>query len=130
MKRRTDQGFSLLEVMVSLSIIAIALMAIVSTVLHTIRMKESEKEQQIAKQAVTRKVEELKAGTFSTLFATYDGTTFGVADLVHTAGPTGQGLGTVEIDNTNSELLDITVTVQWNGILGDGTYSLRTLQTR
>ena len=130
MKHRREAGFSLLEVVIALAIIAIALLGIVSTFVHSINMGESEREQQIAKQAASKKIEEIRTATFDTLYATYNGDTFAVDKLVHAGGPGGKGLGTVAVDNTNADLLEIQVTVQWKGILGDGTYSLRSMQSR
>jgi prepilin-type N-terminal cleavage/methylation domain-containing protein len=69
MKARADRGFSLLEIMIAVVVIAIALMGILSATIHTSTTKESLREMEVAKQAASRKIDELRGlpwGAFST----------------------------------------------------------------
>ena len=61
MTRRRQAGVSILEVIIALAVIAIALLQAVSLVTHTATMKEVTKEQMIAKESCTAKLEEIKA---------------------------------------------------------------------
>jgi prepilin-type N-terminal cleavage/methylation domain-containing protein len=61
MKARDNQGFSLLELMIAIVVIAFALMGILSATLHTSSTKESLRELELAKQAASRKIDELRS---------------------------------------------------------------------
>ena len=60
-RRRRQAGITIVELVVSLGVIAVALFAIMSMILHTMGMKENQRELTIAKQAATRRIEEIKA---------------------------------------------------------------------
>src|SRR5688572_2525050 len=58
--RSRDGGFTMVEVMIGMAVIVFALFAILSTTLHTNTTKEAHREVEIAKEAATRKVEEIR----------------------------------------------------------------------
>lgn len=58
--RRAQQGFSLLEIMIALVVIAFALMGILSATVHTSNSKEAMRELELAKEAADRKIDELR----------------------------------------------------------------------
>jgi prepilin-type N-terminal cleavage/methylation domain-containing protein len=58
--RSKDGGFSLIEVMIGIAVIVVALFAVLSTTIHTNTTKESQREMEIAKEAATRKIEEIR----------------------------------------------------------------------
>ena len=121
-------GFTLLEVMIALAVIAVALFAALSMILQTASAKESMREQEIAKEAASAKLEEIKARTFAQIYSTYNGAAFTVAGLNAPTG-TGRGLGSVAIDSTNPNLYEITVTIRWKGTQGARSYLMRNLFT-
>ena len=60
-KRRTrDGGFSLIEIMIAMGIIAVALFAVLSMTMHSNTTREDIRELEIAKEAAYRKVDELR----------------------------------------------------------------------
>ncbi|HLF92658.1 MAG TPA: prepilin-type N-terminal cleavage/methylation domain-containing protein [Planctomycetota bacterium] len=120
------RGFTLLEVMIALSVIAVALFAALSMILQTASSKESMREQEIAKEAASAKIEEIKARTFAQIYSTYNGAAFTVDGLNAPTG-TGRGLGAVAIDATNPNLYEITVTIRWKGTQGERSYLMRNL---
>ncbi|HVR83872.1 MAG TPA: prepilin-type N-terminal cleavage/methylation domain-containing protein, partial [Planctomycetota bacterium] len=68
---RRESGFSLLEVMIAMVIIAFAIFAIMSMILGTMASQESLREMQTAKEAVAQKIEQVKSNTFQVAVATY-----------------------------------------------------------
>jgi prepilin-type N-terminal cleavage/methylation domain-containing protein len=59
--RRGSAGFSLLEIMIAIVIIAVALMGILSATIYNSNAKESLRELEVAKQAADRKIDELRS---------------------------------------------------------------------
>lgn len=124
---KNQKGVSLVELMIALAVIAIALLGIVGVILHTISLKEANREQQIAKTAATRQLETIKlAGktNYDTVALTYNGSTFAVNDLAN------NGVGTVTVDSTNPDLLELRILIQWTGVRGQTRYELRSMMTR
>jgi len=62
-------GFSIVELIVSLGVIAVALFAIMSMIIRTVNTKEAQRELTTAKQAVTRKLEEFKTKPWEDMVA-------------------------------------------------------------
>ena len=134
---RSRGGFSLIELMFALTIIAIALMGIFSVILHTSRTKEAMRETEVAKEAAAVKMEEVKSYTTDEIKTRYasgaSAASFTVSALTNatTSNPTQKGAGTVTIYSaTDAELIDITIAVQWKGIKGLQTYTLRGMVTK
>src|SRR5262245_66667354 len=59
-QRYRSGGFSLIEILIATVIIAIALFGILSMSLHTSTTKENMRELEIAKEAASRKIEEIR----------------------------------------------------------------------
>ncbi len=129
----STRGVSLVELMIALAVIAIALLGIVGVFLNTLSVKEANREQQIAKTAATRRLEEIRTAAqtdFGTVATTYANTTFSISELSNPATADKRGLGTVLIDSSNSNLLDVRVLITWAGVRGDSRYEVRSLLTR
>jgi prepilin-type N-terminal cleavage/methylation domain-containing protein len=124
---RTQSGLSLLELIIALSIIAIAMFGILSMILHSMQTKETMRELQIAKEAVSTKIEEIKShpmklpGTDTvgdSVYAYYTANaTFNVSGLTDSTrtGSDKTAQGFVKIDFTNPYLYEVMVTVRWTG---------------
>ena len=174
--RGGSKGFSLVEIMMAMSIIAISLMAILSMITHTAADKEVQRELAYAKDAATTILENVKAqgfndpNTFLTQVSGYLLTTYGtptnvppppttdpanialgyytwpVPGLIYTnpdgskwtptapptpptlpGTPVNAGRATIRLDQTNSNLLSISVLVEWKGIRGSRMYTLKNL---
>lgn len=149
---RRDSGLSLVELMVALGVIAVALFSLVAMILNTTRGKQAQRDQALAKQAATAKLEEMRAQTFNQIFARYNttpaddpggvgtspGAFFTVDGLPFTwVHPTfgaqirGRGTITFALDAVgtplNPNLLDVTVTIDWTRVGGKSNYILRSL---
>ena len=113
-------GFSLIEVVVALAVISIALLSMLTMMLNTTNLKEVGRQRTLAKQAAMAKLEELKAQDFDSIVPDY-GTggpqnTFEVEGLtgIDALNPVAQGV--ISIDNSNPDLLDLTIVVTWQGL--------------
>jgi prepilin-type N-terminal cleavage/methylation domain-containing protein len=124
---RNQKGVSLVELMIALAVIAIALLGIVGVLLHTISVKESNREQQLAKTAATRQLETIRTAAktnFDQISITFNNLTFPVSELAN------NGTGTVTVDSTNPDLLELRILIQWNGVRPNSRYEIRSLLTR
>ena len=153
-KPRRLGGFTIIEIMIALGVIAIALFSMVSMISHTSSQKESLREVSLAKEAASKKLDELKGMAWTNLLATFTtvGTRtvsqdFPVEGLTYSLNPTypnkGQGTCT-RIFNLNPDLLEVEIRVEWQGVFGSlykdsitgnnvpkgNTYYLRTMITR
>ncbi|MCA8982043.1 MAG: prepilin-type N-terminal cleavage/methylation domain-containing protein [Planctomycetes bacterium] len=68
------EGFGLLEVMVSLSVLTIALLAFSQAILMSLTAGQVQREQGIARDAARQMIERMQAETFSEVFARYNAT--------------------------------------------------------
>lgn len=169
-RRKYRGGLSLIELMMALSVIAVALMAILSMIIHTTSDKESQRELAFAKDAASWVLENVKSQGFNQpatflsdvsgyLTATYGNPasvpppptadaanpllsyyTLPVKGLIYTnrdgtfwtpsappATAVNAGRATIRLDQTNSNLLSISVLVEWKGIRGSRSYTLKNL---
>ena len=92
--RRARSGFGLIEVMISLSVLTIALLAFGRAILGSIAAGQTQREQGIARDAARQLVERMQAETFSEVFARYNATAVDdpIDGNLFTAGFAVQGL--------------------------------------
>jgi len=141
---RRKAGFTLMELMVALVVIAFALFALISMILVVQTARQNQRDQAVAKQAAVSQLEAIKAVSVtnppnyanyviqqftgslpSSTSTTY---TFSVDNLTHSATTDKKGKGTILFDSSNKDLLDATVTIEWNAVGGRTlTYSVRSL---
>lgn len=141
-RRNAQAGLSLVELMVALAVIAIALFAMMSMIVHTQREKELQRELAIAKQVVVQRLEKIRVQDWAVISGdiTLDPTKslymeLSVSDLPHKDAPNQQGRSTCVVDksvNGDGEgLVDVKVEVEWRGIKSIiSKYSQRHLFTR
>lgn len=72
-RRSATSGFSLLDLMVTVVVLAIALAGFVQALASANRATSTLNEEALAKEAARAMLEELRAADFATLFATYNG---------------------------------------------------------
>jgi prepilin-type N-terminal cleavage/methylation domain-containing protein len=123
-----EGGFTLLEVVVAVSILSIALMGIMALYVHTIALSEVNRETQIATFAAQSKLDEIRAMNFNNILTTYPpgaSTYFAVSGL-RAFAPDPQP-GSVTTDNTNANLINVQVRVRWQGVRGEGTVTFTTM---
>lgn len=139
-RRPSERGFTILEVVIALSIICFALFAVVSMILHTTTANQTLREQELARESATAKLEEIKAraadpnaftpATAQYLFDLYNGAAFDVAGLSDPTNAPGLQSGRVVVDNSNPNLFDVKVTIRWKGRQGSRSYTVGSLYTR
>ena len=78
MNRRVS-GFTLVEIVISLAILAIAFFGLISVITYTSRMNAATRERMLAMRAAEKKIEQmLGAGTFDDIYALYSQQTEGL----------------------------------------------------
>ncbi len=116
------EGFSIVELVIAIAILATALMGIVSLYIQTVALSELNREMQIASFAAQQKLEEIRGISFELLPVSYPAFTpvrFDIPGLEPL--PPDTRTGTVIVDYTNPDLLTVTAQVRWRGIRGDST---------
>ncbi len=133
---RPDRGLTLVELMMALAVIAIALFAILSMIIQMMSMREAAREQELAKEWVQRKIEEVKSRPFDDLNNTaYKPAGGGSSYRANFASPDvpsqlAAGAGVLTVDYTNANLYEIVASVNWKGRTGPGSYSMRNLYAK
>src|SRR5579872_3405877 len=67
------QGFTLLELMIAMTVIAFALFGILAMITQIMTMRDINRENEIAKEWVQQEVEKVKSNTFTSLNTTIPG---------------------------------------------------------
>ncbi|MBI4231306.1 MAG: prepilin-type N-terminal cleavage/methylation domain-containing protein [Planctomycetes bacterium] len=145
--RRDVSGFSLIELMMAMTILAVALLALMAGITHCIQQSEALQQYNLAMQAAQSKLEEIQAVSAEDLDAvvtTYNadpaddpdgegtapGSVFAVTGLIVTDDDADGIAGEVLVDDTDPDLLAVTVQVVWQGPTGAQTdVTLLTLLT-
>lgn len=135
--RRSCDGLTLVELMIAMAIIAVAILGVISVVMHTIRSKEKMREVDLAKQAAATRLEELRSVDFDSLADTSSSVynKFTVTELAHPSGANQRAYGWIKAyhdgsANFNPDLVDLEVTIEWIGVMGLSKYQARSLYTR
>lgn len=124
-------GFSLMEVLLAAMITAVALVGLLATYLTSFDLLETAKNTTHALNAAQKTIEEIRGHTFSDVYNYYVGSPTAPLPYFSVDGiPAGSSNGLIEIDNSNPELLVVTVTVCWrqkNGRVVGGDAALNPL---
>ncbi|MEK7309195.1 MAG: prepilin-type N-terminal cleavage/methylation domain-containing protein [Planctomycetota bacterium] len=125
-------GFTLIEVIIAMILLTVGLMTLLSVTLGGMLQREVTREYDIARNAASAKIEEIRAQDFDDV-AAYTGTYFAVVGLTAPTGWTNPGF--ISVNNTVSDLYDVTVTIRWRiqgntSALVYNEYVTRTLMTR
>jgi type II secretory pathway pseudopilin PulG len=106
--KRTNSGFTLLELMIAAAIIIVALAGLLSTYVACFELNETTRNTNLALNAAQKTLEEVRSSTFSGIATAYNGYNFSVSGMSENVS-----LGHVYVDNTSTSLLNITVGVCW-----------------
>lgn len=108
MINRSLKGFTLIEVLVAVGILVIILAGLLLSYTSCFILNETTRNLTFAMNAAQNVLEEIREHTFSRIYRDYNRRTFEVPQI-----PPGNSRGLVEVDNSNPDLLRITITVCW-----------------
>lgn len=115
---KAKRGFTLIEVMITTTILVVVLIGILATFIGLFALNENARKLSLAVISAQNKMEEIRKATFTTLYTTYNGTRFDPAGF-----NADEAEGNVFINNTNPNLLTVCVSVSWkersNRIIGE-----------
>ncbi|HSV43529.1 MAG TPA: type II secretion system protein [Candidatus Bathyarchaeia archaeon] len=106
MKRKiNNRGATLVEVLVTAAILAVAVTGILMSYLQCMELTEVAKNMSRAVQAAQTRMEQIRSTPYTTIKATYDNIGFSVSGL--------NGYGASFVNDTAGDLLEIRVVVCW-----------------
>lgn len=124
---RGSDGFSLIEVVTALSLLAVVALSMGGGLVATLRANRSISEREQARTAVASQLEEILAWPdFDTLTSMFHDRIFAAGDLQGLAGP-GTLPGSVQVESVNPLLLNVVVRAEWAGVDGDNSFELTTM---
>ncbi len=116
--KNNNGGFTLLELMIAVSVLIVALVGLLGVFSHMISLNENSGKLTLVVAACQAKLEEMRNSTFSNLYTTYNGTSFNPNGF-----SSGDAKGSIYINNSNPNLLQVFVSVSWrtrsNRIVGE-----------
>ncbi|MDP2981102.1 MAG: type II secretion system protein, partial [Candidatus Omnitrophota bacterium] len=116
--KENKSGFTLLELMIGISVLIVALVGLLGVFAHMISLNENSGKLTLAVAACQAKLEEIRNSSFTTLYTTYNGTSFNPNGF-----SSGEAKGAVSINNSNPNLLQVFVSVSWrtrsNRVIGE-----------
>lgn len=104
---KMKKGFTLIEVLIASVIIVVAILAILSTLIHCFDLQETSKNLGLAMSVARAKIEEMRNADFTTLIVNYNGP-FEVTGL--------NGKGRVDasyVAGSNNNLIDVRIAICW-----------------
>ena len=117
LKKLSRRSFTLVEVLLAAAILASAISAILMTYYSCFVLISTSKNINITTNAAMGLVEEIRNSAFNRIVDDYDGLNFIVNDIP-------QSRGVVYVDDSNPELLQVTISVCWrqgNRVIGEDT---------
>ena len=117
LKKLSRRSFTLVEVLLAAAILASAISAILMTYYSCFVLISTSKNINITTNATMGLAEEIRSSAFNRIVDDYDGLNFIVNDIP-------QSRGVVYVDDSNPELLQVTISVCWrqgNRVIGEDT---------
>nr|MBU1328120.1 type II secretion system GspH family protein [Candidatus Omnitrophota bacterium] len=113
-----EHGFTLLELMISVSVLIVALAGLLGVFAHLISLNENSSKLTLAVAACQAKLEEIRNSTFSNIYTTYNGASFNPQGFA-----SSEAKGAISVNNSNPNLLQVYISVSWrtrsNRIIGE-----------
>ena len=159
-RAKDERGFTVIETAISMTVLAVALLSMWSTIMYCSRSNLAAEQKRRAIEAAQAKIEEMKSNSFSALINTYgpegktgnrfpvlslddsDGAEGRITFLVDETQPVGGGAKAAPMDlngdgdmadtdvSAEFALLPVRVTVTWNGPLGEQSIALTSVLAR
>lgn len=123
MPSRTDGGFSVVELMIALSLVVVVLLSLFVTVGSTHRLARESDETALAKNGVRQMAEQVRSLTFEAASG-YDGFDFDIPGLRARPGDSDALPGEILVSSVSLELLEITIRAEWRNSDGDRSLEL------
>ncbi|MBI5778969.1 MAG: prepilin-type N-terminal cleavage/methylation domain-containing protein [Planctomycetes bacterium] len=124
-----EKGFTLIEVISAMTILSIGILGTTALIPSALYLTQVTQEYDTAKSAAANKMEDIGACDFNQVVTRYHNTYFTVAGL---NAPVAQpNPGYISVNNTNPNLLDITVIITWQGALDPNAtlnFSMKTMR--
>lgn len=121
LRRSGARGFTLLEILIASSVLAIVAVGSAAAIVATPRIMRNADESTSIRAAVHGMVSELTAAGFGDVLATYDGTGFAVPGVTAVKGDADGLPGLITFESVgagNALYYKITLSVEWDGING------------
>ena len=116
--KNNKYGFTLIELMISVSVLIVALAGLLGVFAHLISLNENSSKLTLAVAACQAKLEEIRNSTFSNTYATYNGASFNPQGFT-----SGEAKGAISVNNSNPNLLQVYISVSWrtrsNRVIGE-----------
>jgi len=115
LKKRSNHGFALIEIMLAVGILAFTLCALLAAYISCSGLIATSKNVNIATNAALGLMEEIRTSSFARIYDDYNGLNFILNDI-----PSSRGV--VYVGDTNPELLKVTISVCWrqgNKVIGE-----------
>jgi prepilin-type N-terminal cleavage/methylation domain-containing protein len=116
-----NKGFTLVELMLAGAILTVALVGLLGSYLLSFNLNETAKNLTSYTYAVEQQIEEIRGHNFGMIFNDYNNTVFRANDAALLAGnpvqisftPNLETAGSIRVDNSDPNLLRITVSMCW-----------------
>lgn len=130
-----ERGMTLVEAMFAVVISAIAVVGLLTTIVSQGTATQWAREQNLARDAIQQKIQQIEATPFPQIEAQWNGKTFTVPLLAPQAGMTTNGTITVSQTtnpdgSANPNLLHVTATISWKGVYGNESETVLQLITK
>ncbi len=100
-----------MELMLAAAVLIVAISGLIAAFIGCFVLNETARNLTFATMGAQEKLEEIRNYNFYKIYSDYDDTTFEVTGIEETKGR-------VDVDNTNPDLLEITVTICWKQVGG------------
>ena len=125
--KSSETGFTLLELSMVVGLVGVVAVTLMGALLSTVKVDGAMREREEAMWAVRSQLEQVVAWPdFGSLVTQWDGFIFAIGSLEGSQGP-GTLPGRVEVDDSDPDLVRVTVRADWAGTYDENSFELSTL---
>ena len=122
MRSRSRSGFTLVEIMIALAIIAVALSAFCGSLFTAQQVQTRTISQSRALEQIQKIIEQIQNTNYTSVQSSWDNKTFPVSGLTPQPGSTT--CCTVNVVSPQVDKIPLRITVSWSDLSGPGTISV------